>query len=232
MAEASYEENRFIPKDRENTTAEIKDYEKEYEYALVEKVIDGDTIVLDDSRVLRYIGIDTPELRDRMGRVECFALQAKKANEKLVAGKQVRLEKDVSETDKYGRILRYVYVDDIFVNEYLVKEGYARAVSFPPDIKYQDILREAERYARENNKGLWNPEACVGKVKGSFGKRAILSGKNCKYPCNGPDKDCKDFRTQKEAQEFFECCGFSAEYDPMNLDAVGIGDGVACESLP
>ena len=68
----------------------------------------------------------------------------------------VRLEKDVSETDRYGRLLRYVYLEDsTFVNELLVKEGYAKASTYPPDVKHADLFVEAERYARQNNKGLW-----------------------------------------------------------------------------
>ncbi len=128
----------------------------------VKKVVDGDTIILENGEAVRYIGIDTPEVRARSkGGPECYALEAKEANKKLVSGKKVRLEKDVSERDRYGRLLRYVYVGDVFVNEYLVKEGYAKAVSYPPDVKYQDLFRKAERYAREHNKGLWSKNACV-----------------------------------------------------------------------
>lgn len=131
------------------------------EFYKVKKVIDGDTIILENGEKVRYIGIDTPEII-RNGRFlpECFALESKRVNEKLVLGKKVRLEKDVSERDRYGRLLRYVYVGDVFVNEYLVKEGYAKAVSFPPDVKYQEKLRNAERYARENKKGLWAEDGC------------------------------------------------------------------------
>ncbi|GIW62292.1 MAG: hypothetical protein KatS3mg090_1002 [Patescibacteria group bacterium] len=190
------------------------------EFYKVVEVIDGDTIVLENGEKVRYIGIDTPELNTERGDPECFALEAKKANERLVLGKKVKLEKDVSERDKYGRLLRYVYVEDIFVNEYLVREGYAKAVSFPPDVKYQERFLQAERQAREKNKGLWDPQACK--------EKKVLGSRNCKYDCNGPDRDCKDFKTQAKAQEFFICCGFTKYYDPMNLDAVGIGDGIAC----
>lgn len=54
----------------------------------------------------------------------------------------------------------------------------------------------------------------------------------CKYSCSSPDRDCADFSTHAEAQEFFNCCDFTASNDPMKLDSVGVGDGVACESLP
>ncbi len=123
--------------------------------AIVEKVIDGDTILLSDGQKLRYIGIDTPETKDPRKPVGCFGDIASDKNKELVEGKEVRLEKDVSETDRYGRLLRYVWVGEIFVNQYLVRNGYAKAASFPPDIKYQNLFKDAENYARENNLGLW-----------------------------------------------------------------------------
>ncbi len=125
----------------------------------VVRVIDGDTIVLENGKTVRYIGIDTPELNLKKGRPECYAYEAKKKNEELVLGKKVRLEKDVSETDKYGRLLRYVYVDDIFVNEVLVREGYATILTYPPDVKYANLFLTAQHEAIENNRGLWR-EKC------------------------------------------------------------------------
>ena len=126
----------------------------------VTRVIDGDTIEVEIAGKLykvRYIGIDTPE----MSPVECFGREATARNRELVEGQKIRLEKDVSETDKYGRLLRYVYLEDgTFVNETLAADGYAHTATFPPDIKYQEKLREAEREARKNNRGLWF--ACQG----------------------------------------------------------------------
>lgn len=138
------------------------------EFFKVGRVIDGDTIVLENGKIVRYIGIDAPELHHPKKKVECFAKEAKEANEKLVLNKTVRLEKDLSETDKYGRLLRYVYVDNpstslgemIFVNEYLVKEGFALLATFPPDVKYQNLFQKAQKNAQENNKGLWNKKVC------------------------------------------------------------------------
>ncbi len=86
---------------------------------LVSRVIDGDTIEIDIAGIkykLRYIGIDTPELNDKQPEVYALAQEATRYNRKLVEGKTIRLEKDISETDKYGRLLRYVYVGDLFVN--------------------------------------------------------------------------------------------------------------------
>jgi micrococcal nuclease len=123
---------------------------------LVTRVIDGDTIEIEGGKKVRYLGIDTPETVDPRKPVQCFGIEASNENKKLVLGKRVKLEKDISETDKYGRLLRYVYVDDIFVNDYLVRNGYAYAVTFPPDVKYQQQFLEAQKEARENKRGLWS----------------------------------------------------------------------------
>jgi len=128
----------------------------------VARVVDGDTIKLENGQTVRYIGMDTPETVDPRRPVGCFGKEASAKNKELVSGKDVRLVKDVSDTDKYGRLLRYVYVGDVFVNEYLVREGYARASSYPPDVKYQELFRDAEREARENKRGWWADETCAG----------------------------------------------------------------------
>ncbi len=119
--------------------------------ALVIQVIDGDTIVIEGGYRVRYIGIDTPEIRDG---VEPFAQAALEANCQLVEGKIVRLERDVSQTDN-GRLLRYVYVDGIFVNAELVRLGLAEAKAYPPDIKRQEDLEQLETEAREEGRGMW-----------------------------------------------------------------------------
>lgn len=134
-------------------TPEVKGTQTEE--VLVTRVIDGDTIEIQDGRKIRYIGIDTPETVDPRKAVQCFGLEATNKNKELVNGKKVRIEKDVSETDKYGRFLRYVWVEDMFVNDYLVRQGYAQSYSYPPDIKYQDQFVQAQKEARENSRGLW-----------------------------------------------------------------------------
>ena len=120
--------------------------------ARVIEVIDGDTITIEGGYRVRYIGIDAPEVRPVR---EAFGIQAWEANRKLVEGKEVRLERDVSETDKYGRLLRYVWVDDILVEAELVRQGLARAKAYPPDTKYQDYLEQMESEAREAGRGMW-----------------------------------------------------------------------------
>jgi len=200
---------------------------------LVTKVIDGDTIRLENGEVVRYIGIDTPEISKGK---ECFADEAKRKNEELVLGKTVRLEKDISERDRYNRLLRFVYVDDQFVNEILVKEGYALAYTYPPDVKYSELFRKTEQEARENNRGLWGE--CIQSLSASpsLRKENITSADsesqnlNLDLDCSSNNKyNCTDFKTHAEAQSVFEACGGSGN-DIHRLDSDG--DGVACESLP
>ena len=122
----------------------------------VTRVIDGDTIEIEGGKRVRYIGINTPETVDPRKKVECFGREASNKNKEFVEGQIVRFEKDISETDKYGRLLRYVYVDNQFINLELVKNGYAYSSTFPPDVKYQKVFLDAETTAREKNLGLWS----------------------------------------------------------------------------
>lgn len=138
--------------------------EEETPSVRVKRVIDGDTIELEDGRKVRYIGINTPESVDPRRSAQCFGAEASAFNRELVEGKAVRLEKDVSETDKYGRLLRFVYLPDgTFVNERLVSEGYASASPYAPDISKKDFFKAAEIRAREESNGLWSPDTCDGK---------------------------------------------------------------------
>jgi endonuclease YncB( thermonuclease family) len=103
------------------------------EIGTVTRIVDGDTIEVNIDGVIydvRYIGVNTPE-RDE----PCYA-EATEANRALVEGQVVTLVKDVSETDRYGRLLRYVYVGDLMVNELLVANGWAEAVLYEPDSAY------------------------------------------------------------------------------------------------
>lgn len=133
----------------------VTEKEKSDGLVLVVRVIDGDTIELEGGQRVRYIGIDTPETVDPRKPVQCFGKEASDYNKQLVEGKRVHLEKDITESDKYDRLLRYVYINDTFVNLSLVQDGYAYSYSYPPDVKYQDRFVEAQRVAREQKKGLW-----------------------------------------------------------------------------
>jgi endonuclease YncB( thermonuclease family) len=142
------------------------------EIALVTSITDGDTIRVDvlgeESRV-RYIGIDTPEMGFAEGPTEPLAEEAATANAALVADQIVVLETDVSETDDFGRLLRYVWLapDDSFdtetagwrlANLELVRAGLAEARDYPPDTKYSDLLDAAESEARAAGRGIWAGE--------------------------------------------------------------------------
>lgn len=104
---------------------------------------------------MRLILVDAPEVGDNR---ECFGDEATRFVEDLLSpGERVRLERDVSETDRFGRLLRYVYLDDgRMLNELLVAEGYASVATFPPDLRHLDRMRAAEREARTAGRGLWS----------------------------------------------------------------------------
>lgn len=124
---------------------------------LVAEVVDGDTIILATGETVRYIGIDTPETVDPRRGVQCFGPEASKANKALVAGEYVRLVADVEDRDKYGRLLRYVYLTDgTFVNLALAVQGYAPAYTYPPNVAYTEEFRAAARDARNAKRGLWS----------------------------------------------------------------------------
>ncbi len=115
----------------------------------VKEVIDGDTFVTFSGEKVRLIGIDTPE----EGRF--YYYQAKNALKNLIEGKSVRLEFDIVKKDIYNRLLAYVFIDTIFVNYYLLKNGFSYIYTFPPNLKYINKLRKALDYAIRNKKGMW-----------------------------------------------------------------------------
>jgi endonuclease YncB( thermonuclease family) len=118
--------------------------------ATVNRVVDGDTIdvtINGQPFTVRYVGVNTPE-RDEV----CYT-EATAANAALVQGQTVRLVKDVSETDRFGRLLRYVYVGNTFVNQTLVQQGWAEAASYPPDTAFIPTFQQLEGQAASSNLG-------------------------------------------------------------------------------
>lgn len=181
------------------------------ERAKVTHVYDGDTIKVEAggrSYRLRYIGVDTPE------REEPFYQEALDFNRQLVEDQTVILVKDVSETDQYGRLLRYVYLEDgTFVNAELMLNGMARLVTFPPDVAQTNYFRELQRQAQEAGAGMWSRPDLVGPCD-----------------CDRNLYDCRDFQTQSEAQTCYDYCMETTGRDVHRLD--GSGTGRACKSLP
>lgn len=197
---------------------------------VVTAVIDGDTIAVEidgTKYVVRYIGIDSPESTS-----DAFAEEASNQNKALVLGKTVTLITDTSEVDRYDRLLRYVTVDDVFVNEALVRLGMAVAVSYPPDTACLTTFREAQGAAELGLLGMWaapllNPTACAGDAL--FPTLPAPTAQPSLCNC-AVDYDCKDFSTHAEAQACFDSCGGSPTYNWSGMD--GDHDGQACESLP
>ena len=144
----------FFPSPTLNVSAERSQTIK------VISVIDGDTFVIEGNQKVRYIGIDTPEIvKDTSGKKtkeECFARESYEENKRLIEGKTVRLERDKSNTDKYGRLLRYVYLDDLFINEHLISQGFARIMAIKPDIRYYKSFKADEDRAKRDKLGLWD----------------------------------------------------------------------------
>lgn len=125
-------------------------------YAKVTYVFDGDTVEITGGARVRYIGMNTPEMGFYNTKKECFADEATVVNKHLVLGKTVRLVPDVSDKDKYGRLLRFVYVGNIFVDDYLVRQGYAVAEPIKPDIHLAATFYAAQQEALKNKRGLWS----------------------------------------------------------------------------
>lgn len=141
----------------------------------VTKVIDGDTIKIDfnndsnivDEKTVRLIAINTPETNHPTKTVECFGQEATEKMKELVGGKNISLEFDPKkgELDKYGRMLAYVFVETdslnkIFVNEFLIREGYAYEESYGVNYKYQELFENAQSDAEKFERGFWAENVC------------------------------------------------------------------------
>jgi len=124
----------------------------------VERVIDGDTIVVAGGTRIRLIGIDTPETVEPGTPVQCFGPEATRyANELMPVGTRIRLVYDVERLDRFGRSLAYVYKldDGLFVNRAIARNGFAQQSTFPPNVAHVEEFRQAVAEARDANLGLW-----------------------------------------------------------------------------
>lgn len=124
------------------------------------RVVDGDTIQLSNGEWVRYIGVDAPELRRKVGTrwvedPQPGAEEAYELNRRLVEGKRVRLDWDVERRDRFHRLLAYVFADNIFVNAELVKAGYATVFTHPPNVRYHQLFLDLQKEARMEQRGLW-----------------------------------------------------------------------------
>lgn len=180
------------------------------EKTIILQVLDGDTVVVAGGERVRLIGIDSPEEN------EPGFSESKSRLASIVEGKEVRLEKDVSDRDRYGRLLRHLWLGDTLVNLEMIRTGYARAYRYPPDVKYADRFSGAEREARADGLGLWRRESPTSSPGGA-------------YVCSYNAYNCSDFATRAEAQAAYDgCAGVANDVHKLDSD----GDGLACESLP
>ena len=230
---------------------EEEDADQDSYDATVTRVVDGDTVEISPAvggiTDLRFIGVDTPETKEPGCAPQPYGQEASAFTQAQLGGEQVGLEFDVEKTDRYGRLLAYVYPQDgEMFNETLLEEGYAQVATFPPNVRYADHFLEAQHAARETGRGLWglSPEELAQQTDRGNG----IGGTGC-TPLTPPpppepqpipelvpepspkapalpkgDVDCEDFATKAEAQVYL------LPGDPHRLDRDG--DGQACDSLP
>jgi len=129
--------------------------EQPYTVDQVSRIVDGDTFETKSGAKVRLIGVNTPEITN--GKNEPYGAEAKDFAKQKLEGRTVYMFRDAGDTDKYGRLLRYVFIesDEVMFNELLVSEGYANTMTVPPNVIYAKKFVAAERAAREQNKGLW-----------------------------------------------------------------------------
>jgi micrococcal nuclease len=210
----------------------------------VSGAVDGDTIkiapAVDGLTEVRLIGVDTPETKDPRTGVQPYGEAAYRYTASTFKGKEVSLEFDVERTDRYGRLLAYMWLPDRrMFNEVLLEEGYAQVATFPPNVKYVERFEKAQREAREAGRGLWGlpvGQRCQQTDRGNgIGGGCAANGDTQESPSvsrpfdagGGGDLDCSDFSTQEEAQAVLD----RDPSDPNRLDGTD-NDGIACESLP
>lgn len=223
--------------DQKTNTASINDKQttnindKRFEKAIVSKHVDGDTVYVrfDDGKEekVRFIGVDTPETVHPSKDVEYYGKEASDYTKDKLFGKTIYLEKDVSETDRYGRLLRYAWLDipkeineetvrKYMFNAILVIEGYAQVSTFPPNVKYVDYFTQFQKEAIGQNKGLWKSDSkeeviSDKKTEGKF----VGSTESDKYhypTCRWAEKILKEneiwFNTVEEAKNVgYKPCG-------------------------
>lgn len=197
--------------------------------ALVTRVLSGDMIevaVGNDALKVRYIGLDAPDIAAPM---EWQAPQAVAANGDLVSGKYVILVKDLSDKDVEGALLRYVFVDNQFVNYELLRRGFAHTKILQPDTSCERAFQAAQAEAKTAYQGVWiatpTPTATITTTPTITTIPSATRIPVCK--CTGPDLTCNSFPNQAKAQACFEYCKEMGYGDIFGLDKNN--NGLACE---
>ncbi|MDD2483066.1 MAG: thermonuclease family protein [Candidatus Shapirobacteria bacterium] len=200
---------------------------------LVTKIIDGDTLMVkinDKEESVRLIGIDTPETVDPRKTVQCFGKEASLKAKELMENKIVRLDADITQMDrdKYGRLLRYVYLEDgTLINKKLIEEGFGFEYTYQVPYKFQAEFKTAQKIAEEKKMGMWADGTCptptiktVPIISGVPTEKTIQSSSSFICDCS---KACTKISSCEEAYYQLNTCGCSVRDND--------GDGVPCESL-
>lgn len=184
----------------------------------VERIVDGDTLVLEKIGKVRLIGVDTPETVDRRKPVQYFGKEASLFLKNIALGKEVSIEYDQNKKDRYGRALGYLFLPDgTLINLKIIEEGYGFAYTKYP-FKRIEEFRKAEVQARTIGKGLWaNKPITTSKASVLPISSVLIKPYECVY------KTCKQMTSCEEARYHLEECGF----DRLDRD----GDGIPCENV-
>ena len=190
---------------------------------MVERVVDGDTIVVRGVGRVRLIGVDTPETVSPGRPVEFFGREASAFTKRLLEGRRVRLEYDRERTDRYGRTLAYVHLTDgTFANAEIIRRGYGHAYTRFP-FRHLDRFRQLEREARSAGRGLWNPAVSPARARTAAGGPSGAAGARIPWDDNGNGRvTCAEARRHGIAP-----VPLSHPAYPYMRDADG--DGVVCE---
>ncbi|MFQ5915085.1 MAG: thermonuclease family protein [Nitrospinota bacterium] len=170
--------------------------------ARVLSVTDGDTFKIG----VRLIGVDAPETRHPRKPVQFYGKEAREFLRKKIAGKTIRLEIGREPSDRFGRLLGYVFLPGgVFLNALLVSEGYARASPHPPNLRHANLFQELERKARAQRKGMWSgQETKAGSrppVVGNRKTRIYHTPDGLYYELTLKSKYRRDFSSEREAIE-------------------------------
>jgi micrococcal nuclease len=212
--------------------------------ATVTRVVDGDTIEImfkGKEEDVRLLLIDTPETKHPQKPVEAFGPEASQFVKDTLEGKEVGIKVGKEERDKYNRLLAYVFINEETIQEMLLRNGLATTAYLYNDLTMLDEFHKEQDNARNKKIGVWSipgyahvdhdhgyhyeEEEEVAATTEPEPEQQTTT--NLKYDPNGPDRDCGDFDTQQEAQDFMEASGPD---DPHRLDG-NDDDGRACESL-
>ncbi len=200
-------------------------------YYLVERVVDGDTIVLVGVGKVRLLGVDTPETKDPRKPVQYFGKEASAFTKKLLEGKKVRLEGEPNKVDFFKRTLAYVYLEDgTFANQLIIEQGYGHAYTKYP-FSRMEAFRKYERTARENKRGLWADDALrTPSYEPTLAPTSKARSKALQAPqgviqnrAQCVEKKCSEIKTCEEAKFLLKTCG----YQKLDKDK----NGIPCESL-